>query len=526
LFHWRVIRLIMPTLIIAGSVQALASPAAPEVHLTTGVLRGLRSGATGKEWAFLGIPYAAPPVGDLRWRPPQPSAAWSGTRAATRYGPACPQLPAAWLPYPNWKEDCLYLNVWTPQTVEQDRLPVMVYFHGGSNQAGYSHLTPLGPALSPLGVVVVTANYRLGPMGFLALPALTAESPHHASGNYGLLDQIAALRWVRENIAHFGGDSGRVTVMGQSAGAVDICLLMTSPQARGLFQQAILESGDCQAGLNEDIRTTVSHDGNSDTGEGAGERLVADLGIADPRGALRKLRSIPVAAILSAASHDRTIHLGAIVDGWVVPDQPARIFATGRQARVPVLAGSNADEATVFAPGPATVGEYKQSLRADIGPSVAQELETWPVSSDADVAQQYLRLQSDIFAYGAWSAGRAMTRIGESAWLYRFTWRQCGPARRLGAYHGEELVLLGNAFPAHWGACSGDRAFGKSLRQYWTNFAKTGDPNGANLPDWPAYALGTDHIEELGRRIQAVPASPKLQRLESILRPIPASAMR
>ena len=486
----------------------------------------MRSGATGSESAFLGIPYAAPPLGDLRWRPPQPPAPWPGTRAATQYGPACPQLPAKWLPYPTWKEDCLYLNIWTPQILEESRLPVIVYFHGGSNQAGYSHLTPLGPALSPLGIVVVTANYRLGPLGFLALPALTAESPHHSSGNYGLLDQIAALRWVRDNISHFGGDSERVTVMGQSAGAVDICLLMTAPQAQGLFQRAILESGDCQATVTEDIRAPISDNGISDAGEGTGKRLIADLGIADTPAALRQLRTIPVSAILSASSHDGTIHYGAIVDGWVIPNQPTRIFEEGRQARVPVLAGSNADEATVFASGPATVSEYKQHLREDIGPYIAKELETWPVSSDADVPRQYLRLQADIFAYGAWSAGRATTRLGQSAWLYRFTWKQCGRARGLGAYHGEELAFLSNTFPANWGTCSGERAFGVLLRQYWANFAKTGDPNGVGLPGWPAYSLRADRIEELGQRIQSAPASPNLRRIEDLMNAILAGATR
>jgi para-nitrobenzyl esterase len=525
-FCWSSTRAIALALIMMCCVQTQASSPAPRIHVTTGVIQGLRFGAAGRQLAFLGIPYAAPPVGELRWRPPQPPAAWLGTRAATRYGAACPQLPAAWLPYPPWKEDCLYLNVWTPQILERARLPVIVYFHGGSNQAGYSHLTPLGTALSPLGVVVVTANYRLGPMGFLALPALTDESPHRTSGNYGLLDQIAALGWVRDNISKFGGDFGRITVMGQSAGAVDICLLMTAPQAQGLFQRAILQSGDCQATLNEDIRSPISYNGISDTGEGAGKRLVADLGIADSPDALRKLRTLPVSAILGASSHDPAIHFGAIVDGWVVPEQPARIFAQGRQAHIPVLAGSNADEATVFAPGPATVGEYKEYLRADTGPYAAQEFETWPALSDAEVPQRYLRLQSAMFAYGAWSFGRAMTRIEESAWLYRFTWKQCGPRGRLGAYHGEELAFLGKAFPAMWGQCGGDRTFGESLREYWTNFAKTGDPNGSGLPKWPAYELRTDQIEELGKRTQSVPASPKFRRLEEIMRPILASATR
>jgi para-nitrobenzyl esterase len=469
---------------IACSLAAHASPPGPRITLTAGVLQGRHFGTTGSQWAFLGIPYASAPVGKLRWRPPQPPAAWPGTRRASHYGPACPQLPAAWLPFPAWNEDCLYLNVWTPQISENARLPVIVYFHGGSNQAGYSHLTPLGRALSPFGIVVVTANYRLGPMGFLALPALTAESSHHASGNYGLLDQIAA---------------------------------------RGLFQRAIMESGDCQGTLNEDIRTSISYNGLSDTGEGAGKRLAADLGIGFGPEALKRLRAVPVGTILKASLQDRTIRFGAIVDGWVVPRQPARIFAEGSQAHIPILAGSNANEAAVFGPGPGTVGEYKQLLRRDTRTYAEQEFETWPAFSDAQVPQQYLQLESDSFAYGAWSMGRVMTRIGQPAWLYRFTWAESGRRSRLGAYHGEELLFLGNTFPGHWGSSNGDRAFSEALRQYWTNFAKTGDPNGAGLPEWPAYNPSTNQIQELGHQIQSNPASPKLLLLEGIMRPILAS---
>jgi para-nitrobenzyl esterase len=282
---------------------------------------------------------------------------------------------------------------------------------------------------------VVSANYRLGPLGFLAHQALTAESGHASSGNYGFLDQIQALKWVHENIARFGGDPGRITVLGQSSGGVDACLLMASPLARGLFQQAILESGECQSTLNKDIRTPISVNGISGTGEEAGGRLAADLGITNGPDILKKLRNVPVDPILNAMSNDRDLQFDAIVDGWVVPEQPAKIFAEGRQAHIPVLVGSNADEATVFGPGPANLSEYRKYLQADAGIYADQELQAWPASSDADVPGQYLKLENMSFAYGAWSMARAMTR----AQLYLLTWIQTGKRASLGAHHGEEL---------------------------------------------------------------------------------------
>src|SRR5258708_6954551 len=281
--------------------------------LEAGVLEGMYFSSQENEVAFLGVQYAEPPVGDLRWKPPRPANKWTGTRQATRFGPTAPQLPASWLPYLGWNEDCLYLNIWTTQFSPGAKLPVIVFFHGSSNTAGYSQSTPLGPALSGLGVVVVSANYRLGPFGFFAHPALTAESDHHSSGNYGLLDQLQALRWVRENISHFGGNPDRITVMGQSAGAVDICLLMASPLAAGLFQGAILESGEGQSVLNKDIRLPIPYNSISGTGEAAGQRLANDLGIADGSDALQKAPSSPAAKLLEAWRQDRQVRFGALV---------------------------------------------------------------------------------------------------------------------------------------------------------------------------------------------------------------------
>ena len=518
--RWSIPCVILMALAGACLLHAQTRSVGPEVTITTGVLEGLRSNDGGGGAAFLGIPYAAPPVGNLRWEPPQPPHARSGMRKAVQFAPACPQMPAGWLPYPVWSEDCLYLNIWTPLLSPQARAPVIVFFHGGSNRAGYSQLTPLGPALSPLGVVVVTANYRLGPLGFFAHPALTASSPHHSSGNYGILDQIQVLRWVRENIAHFGGDPGRITVMGQSSGAFDICLMMSSPLARGLFQRAILGSGDCESALIEDIRTPIHFNGIRGTGEGSGERLAADMGVVGGRDVVRRLRAIPVETILKTWSHDQELEFDAIVDGWVIPDQPAKVFAEDRQAPVPVLVGSNADEATVFAPGPATVSDYWKYLREDTGVYAEQEFVLWPASSDTEVPGQYLKLQNATFAYGAWSMARAMYRAREPAYLYLFTWADAGKRAKLGACHGEELYFLGDSFPSDWVSAAGEKRFGEVLRQYWMNFAKSGQPDGPGLPAWPAYDSSSNQVMELGSRIQAEPASPSLPALQRITQQI------
>jgi para-nitrobenzyl esterase len=504
-----------------GGALALGEAAAPTATVQSGILAGTHFGSAGNEVAFLGVPYAASPIGELRWKPPQPVSPWSGTRQATEFGAACPQLRASWLPYIGWKEDCLYLNIWTTQFSRSAKLPVMVYFHGGSNTAGYSQMTPLGPTLSRLGVVVVSANYRLGPMGFLAHPALTAESEHHSSGNYGLLDQLQALRWVRDNIAQFGGDATRVTVMGQSAGAVDICLLMASPMAAGLFERAILESGDCQGTLNEDARTPIPYNQISGSGESTGVRLANDLGVAVGPGALRKLRNMPADKILQTWSQDRKVHFDAIVDGWVVPEQPARIFAEGKQARVTVLAGSNADEATVFGHGgPKTVAEYKEYLLRDTGEYADQEFKAYPATSDADVSRRYLQVQTDFFAYGAYAMAQAMTHAGQKAYLYYFTYRETGKRAPLGAYHGEELEFLSDSFPADWEHSPEDKRLADAMRTFWTQFAKTGNPNVPGGPEWPAYDTQLEQYLDLGNPIGIDTVPAKIQVLARIMRQI------
>ena len=512
------------TVAALGQASIALGSSAPRVTLEAGVLEGTRFDDHGGV-AFLGVPYAAPPVGELRWKAPEPVKKWTGTREAKQYGPAAPQLPAGWLPYIGWSEDCLYLNIWTSRFVPDAKLPVIVFFHGGSNKAGYSQLTPLGPALSRFGVVVVTANYRLGPFGFFAHPALTAESEHHSSGNYGLLDQLQALSWVRDNISRFGGDPNRVTVMGQSAGAVDICLLMASPLARGLFQGAILESGEGQSVLNEDIRSAIPYNSISSTGEASGERLANDLGIAGGVDTLAKLRSLPADKILAACQHDHGLSFDAIVDGWVIPEQPAKIFAEGKQFNIPVLVGSNADEATVFGhAGPKTLAEYRIYLNQDTGRFADQEFEAYPARSDAAVPEQYLKLENDLFGYGAFSLAQATTRLGEAAYLYQFTFAEKGKRANLGAYHGEELKFLSNSFPADWEHDGAEENLGRTMLLYWTQFAKTGDPNFEGLPQWPAYDLREDQYLELGRKVGLHQIPERLKTLRHIMAQVIAEA--
>jgi para-nitrobenzyl esterase len=327
-----------------------------------------------------------------------------------------------------------------------------------------------------------------------------------------------ALRWVRDNIAGFGGDPDRVTAMGQSAGAVDICLLMASPMAAKLFRAAILESGECQSVFNEDIRMPIPYNSINGTGEQSGELLAKDLGAANDSNAPTKLRQIPANEILEAWSKDKRVGFGAIVDGWVIPQQPAKTFAEGRQLHIPVLVGSNVDEATVFGHGgPKTLSEFRKYLSEDTGAHAAEESRLYPTTEDADVPHQYLRLQSDAFAYGAYSMAKAMNHAGARAYLYNFTFTETGKRAELGAYHGEELNFLSNTFPETWGHSSDDDKFGETLRSYWARFVETGDPNASGLPRWAAYNERSDEWMELGRTIRETPVAARVRRVEGIM---------
>jgi para-nitrobenzyl esterase len=498
----------------------------PATKVESGMLTGIHFGADPNSAAFLGVPYAAPPVGALRWKPPVPVQSWRETREATQFGSPCPQLPAPWFHFIEGHEDCLYLNIWTTDVRSTANRPVLVYFHGGGNTEGYGQMTPLGPPLSAHGLVVVSANYRLGPFGFLAHPALTAESEHHFSGNYGLLDQLQALAWVKANIRQFGGDPDRVTVMGQSSGAVDICLLMASPLSQGLFHRAILESGECQDTLNEDIRTPIKYNFIDSTGEHSGEQLARDLGISSGPDLLQKLRDIPANEILKIWKSDPGLHFDAIVDGWVVPRQPAQIFAEGKQMRIPILVGSNADEATVFGHNDLrTVDDYKKHLYQETGQYSNKEFQAYSVNSDADVPIRSVELESDEFACGAYSIAKAMTRAEVKSYLYYFTYVDPGKRAPLGAHHGEELFFL-SAFPTDWEHADKDQELEKLMRGYWVEFAKTGDPNFGSAPHWTPYDGKSKEYFELGKHVSVHRVSERILALESIMNDVVAQYSR
>lgn len=505
------------------------------VAIDSGILEGVQFGSSFDEVMFLGVPFAAAPTGQRRWRPPQPVDKWQGFRKADAYGAACPQaIDQKWMelhtkeviqtfePYYSFHtdEDCLYLNLWTTNLPADHpaakKLPVMVWIHGGGNTKHASQYWPMGPTLARKGVVLVSLNYRLGALGFLAHPALTAESPHHSSGNYGILDQIAALEWVRRNIAKFGGDPANVTIFGESAGGVDVCYLMASPLARGLFQRGILESCTCSDYISPELAIPSHYFGGVGTSEEIGLRLMRDLDIPDGPDALAKLRSKNPKEILEVSDRDRAVNFdaGGTVDGWVLTEQPATALAHGRLASAPVIVGSNADEGAGAleedmraAP---TLANYKAYLRNEFLDDAETDefFRLYPAATDADVRAAFTDFDTDYgFGFPAYRFARNSARTGQKTWFYYFTYPAKGKDSALGAYHTIELQFLMGWFrPSRWGAPDvEDKKLVDIMTGYWTQFAKTGDPNGSGLPRWPVYDPKADQVLEIGHEIKLRP---------------------
>lgn len=495
-------------LIVLGSVASGAGLDSI-VKIDSGLVAG--SGVTVR--LYKGIPFAAPPTGDLRWKPPQPVKPWKGIRVSRTFPLNCPQVA---LISGQQSEDCLGLNVWTPAHSAADKLPVMVWIHGGGFEIGAGSQSVYdGEALASQGVVLVSINYRLGIFGFMGHPALSAESPQGVSGNYGLLDMVAGLQWVKRNIGAFGGDPDNVTIFGESAGGTAVCSLMVMPAAKGLFNKAISQSAAW-------INVPISHLKESWYGrialEKYGERL----------GDLAALRGKTTAEILKLAGMpDATGERSArgetylpVVDGHVLPDEPARLFAAGTFHHVPVIAGTNADEGTLLG-GPRV--RNLETLRAwaskEFGSLADSLLAAYPAASDADAYGAAALAAGDyLFLQGTRSVLRAASKANEKTYQYYFS-RVTGVGRRLkwGAYHASEIAYVFSTLPdspygttpALFGDFSveansyndADAKLSTAMSAAWVRFAKSGDPNGPGLTNWKPFKAPEESYLEFGDTI-------------------------
>jgi len=454
----------------------------PVAAVTGGQIRGRMTSDGGA--AFKAIPYARPPLGDWRWRDPQPVEPWEGVRDAGKFAVACTQLSEGWnMRYVTGSaEDCLYLNVSTGKWPPQPGQPVMVWIHGGSNTAGSGEAAGFDQrTMVHHGLVLVTINYRLGALGFMEHPELARESPHRTSGNYGLLDQIAALRWVHDNIARFGGDPGNVTVAGQSAGSFDISLLLTSPLAKGLFHRAIAESG-AVAGFNGSVTAARA--------EETGRKLAAQLQA--PEGdAIRFLRAQPLEDILKAAraaTGGNRDGLETSVDGYVLSQSPTAVFAADGSLHVPLIVGSNAQETG----GPNNPAQLRAAIRKAYGSLADDALKLYGLAGDGAGQPDAL--------YGGpgteWSTdtgfrcpatAEAMGHAAAAEIAYQYEFEHAPPGRQVTAHSSELNFLFG--FGANVQLSDADRTISRQAQAYWANFARTGNPNGEGLPAWPRFTV-------------------------------------
>lgn len=471
---------------------ASSGASSSQVKIDTGTIEGKASGPVR---SFLGIPYAAPPVGELRWKPPAPPAKWSGVRAATEFGSRCMQGPIysdMVFRDPGISEDCLSLNVWTPAKNAKAKLPVMVWVYGGGFMAGASSEPRQdGGMLAREGVVVVSMNYRLGIFGFFALPELAAESDKKAAGNYGLLDQVAALEWVHRNIVSFGGDPANVTIFGESAGSFSVSALMASPVAKGLFHKAIGESGGAfssNALPFEPLAVRSPRDS---------QFAASSLGTQT----LNELRAMPAQKILDASlkkdDGQAPPRFAPDVDGYFLPESVPAIFAQGKQSHVPLLAGWNHDEGSFEAvQGQSPLETLKATATKEFGEKADEFLRLYPASNDAQARRSLQDFAGDRFiAWSTWRWLEAQTTGGIPAYRYRFDlgFPHAPEKPDPGAYHSAEIEyvfgMLDSKAGVPWRA--EDRALSDQMQKYWTNFARSGNPNGPGLPQWPAYRSDT-----------------------------------
>lgn len=482
--------------ILTVPVRAAGDPIAT---VESGKLQGIIGSSDLR--IFKGIPFAAPPVGDLRWREPQPVVPWSGVRKATEFGPRCMQQPLfsdMMFRSPAPSEDCLYLNIWTPAKLDGSRhreLPVLVYIYGGGFMAGDSSEKRYdGAALAKRGIVVVTVNYRLGVFGFFSHPELTTSAPHHASGNYGLLDQVAALKWVRRNISAFGGNPRHITIGGESAGSIAVSALMASRLSRDMIAGAIGESGAMMTNLTPPALAQAEQQG-----------AAFAKGIGAPT--LAALRAMPADELLAAQGRARNMPFDAVIDGYFLTEPPSVTFASRKAAHVPLLVGSNSQEGAaqaVIGDKPPTVANYRTGLARLFGDTAEALFALYPARTDADVLPAATALMSDQFlALATWKWFDLQRRSGAPTYYYYFTRvrpRFVGDTSAnpppWGAVHSAEIeYALGNldANPRYvW--TDEDRRVSATMSAYFANFIKTGNPNDKGLPAWPQASMDAAKI--------------------------------
>ena len=494
---WRKVSSMAAWIAFVGAITA-GGQASPDLVTTeSGVLEGTLNSDHSVR-IFKGIPFAAPPVGDLRWKAPQPAAHWDGVRQANKFAPACLQTNVFGDIYfrdAQPSEDCLNLNIWIPAKAANAKLPVFVWYYGGGFVAGAnSEARYDGENLAKKGIIVVEPNYRLGVFGYFSHPELAKESGHNSSGNYGLLDQVAALNWVLKNIAAFGGDPANITIGGESAGSLSVSALMASPLSRTLFQKAIGESGAFFPGPGNGGH----HLKPREETEAFGVKFAESLGAKS----LADMRAKPAKELLeAAATHDRGFDFWPNVDGYYLPEGVPAIYARGEQAHIPLLAGWNADEnklAVLLAPQKTTAKTFAADAKTRFGDQAEQFLALYPATTDEQAMRSAEDLAGDDFiAFGTWKWIDQQRKTANAA-VYQYLFEQLRPVKpgakvgpldagEAGARHAGEIEYVFGTLPSdegvHWS--DGDFKVSQAMATYWSNFVKNGNPNGSGMPQWP-----------------------------------------
>jgi para-nitrobenzyl esterase len=480
--------------ILAGGISMAQTPA--PVTVEGGMLQGTAEDGLA---VYRGVPFAAPPVGDLRWRAPQPAAKWPGVRQASKFAPQCMQgAPgrAGGNQGPEMSEDCLYLNVWSPAKSARDRIPVLVWIYGGGFGAGATSIpTYSGEKLAKRGVVLVSIAYRVGQMGFFSHPDLSAETKNHVSGNYGLLDMIAGLQWIQKNIAAFGGNPRKVTIFGESAGGIAVSMLCASPLAKGLIHGAISQSG----GSFGPPRPTTFPGENLKRladAERAGAAYAKTAGAAS----IAELRKIPADKLPAGGGRGAGGGMSwPIIDGFVIPDDQYKLYEARRFNDTPILVGYNSDEGASFSP-PRTPEDYINSVNARYGPFAEKLLKAYP--TDANTVPKTARdlARDAAFGWHTWIWARLQAKNGKGkAFYYYFDqhpeYPAGSPRAGYGTPHGADVpYVFEHVNPSNPQAVKSDPAISEAMAIYWTNFAKHGDPNGAGVPKWPAFSDATPEV--------------------------------